>query len=86
MNRNNLKIKKAKVLKISGKNTISVVVENLKRHEKYHKVIQKSKKYLVHVKDETLYASGDEIQIIECRPLSKQKSWRFYKKIEREKI
>ena len=78
------RIKKAKVVKISGKNTISVLVETLKRHEKYHKVIQKSKKYLVHTTDESKYNVGDKVSIIECRPISKLKAWRIYNKEERE--
>ena len=65
-----------KVVKISGDKTISMVVERRVMHPRYHKVVKRFKKYLVH--DERNECKvGDEIIAIECRPLSKRKSFRL---------
>ena len=65
-----------KVVKISGDKTISMVVERRVMHPRYHKVVKRFKKYLVH--DERNECSvGDEVVAIECRPLSKTKSFRL---------
>ena len=65
-----------KVVTIAGDKTISIVVERRVMHPRYHKVVKRFKKYLVH--DESNQAKvGDEIIAIECRPLSKTKSFRL---------
>ena len=64
------------VIKKSGKKTISIVVERKVIHPRYHKTVKRFKKYLVH--DEKGQVSvGDTISAIECRPLSKTKSFRL---------
>ena len=65
-----------KVVRIAGDKTVSVVVERRVMHPRYHKVVKRFKKYLVH--DERNECSvGDEVVAIECRPLSKTKSFRL---------
>ena len=65
-----------KVVKISGDKTISMVVERRVMHPRYHKVVKRFKKYLVH--DERNECKvGDEVVATECRPLSKTKSFRL---------
>jgi small subunit ribosomal protein S17 len=64
------------VIKKSGEKTISIVVERKVIHPRYHKTVKRFKKYLVH--DEKGQVSvGDTISAIECRPLSKTKSFRL---------
>ena len=54
--------------------TIVVRVERRVMHPIYKKFITRSKKYAAH--DETnQFHTGDAVQIEECRPLSKRKSW-----------
>ena len=54
--------------------TITVLVERRVMHPVYHKFVKRSKKYLAH--DETKRAKlGDKVEIVECRPISKNKSW-----------
>ena len=65
-----------KVVKISGDKTISMVVERRVMHPRYHKVVKKFKKYLVHDERNELKV-GDEIIARECRPLSNTKSFRL---------
>ena len=65
-----------KVVTISGDKTVSIVVERRVMHPRYHKVVKRFKKYLVHDERNEVKV-GDEIIAIECRPLSKTKSFRL---------
>ena len=60
------------VMKISGKNTISVRVDRYVPHPKYKKYQVRSKNFLVHDPENTA-AVGDKVTIQESRPLSKSK-------------
>ncbi len=62
------------VVKISGDKTASIVVERRVMHPRYHKTVKRFKKYLIHDADNSL-SVGDEIVAVECRPLSKSKSF-----------
>ena len=54
--------------------TVVVNVQRRVSHPVYKKFITRSKKYMAH--DEANSAKkGDIVQIRECRPLSKRKSW-----------
>ncbi len=54
--------------------TVVVTVERVTRHPLYGKVIKKHKKYKAH--DENNEARvGDIVQIRECRPISKDKTF-----------
>ena len=64
------------VVKISGDKTASMLVERRVMHPRYHKVVKRFKKYLVHDERNEVKV-GDEIVAIECRPLSKTKSFRL---------
>ena len=54
--------------------TVVVVVESLKRHPLYRKVIRRRKKYKAHDADNGCQI-GDLVRIVESRPLSKEKRW-----------
>jgi small subunit ribosomal protein S17 len=64
------------VVKNSGDKTISVLVERKVLHPRYHKTIKRFKKYLVH-DEKNEVNEGDTVIAIECRPLSKTKSFRL---------
>jgi small subunit ribosomal protein S17 len=64
------------VVKNSGEKTVSVLVERKVLHPRYHKTIKKFKKYLVH-DEKNEVNEGDTVIAIECRPLSKTKSFRL---------
>ncbi len=54
--------------------TITVLVERRTMHPIYKKYLKRSAKYAAH--DENNVAKeGDKVQIIECQPISKRKSW-----------
>jgi small subunit ribosomal protein S17 len=62
--------------------TASVAVERLVKHPVYGKFIRRTSKILAH--DEKNEAKvGDTVEIAECRPLSKRKSWRIVNFVER---
>jgi small subunit ribosomal protein S17 len=64
------------VVKISGDKTASMLVERRVMHPRYHKVVKRFKKYLIHDEKNTLKV-GDKVIAVECRPLSKTKSFRL---------
>ena len=66
------------VVKKSGDKTASVLVERKVIHPKYHKTVKRFKKYLVHDEKNELN-EGDTVVAVECRPLSKTKSFRLKK-------
>lgn len=62
------------VVKKAGDKTVTVMVERRVIHPRYHKTVKRFKKYLIH--DENNEAKvGDEVQAVECRPISKSKSF-----------
>ncbi|MCP5149418.1 MAG: 30S ribosomal protein S17 [Chromatiales bacterium] len=62
--------------------TVTVVVERRVPHPKYKKYVRRRTKF--HAHDESNECRiGDRVSIIECRPLSKTKSWRVERIIER---
>ena len=64
------------VIKKAGDKTATVLVERRIIHPRYHKTVKRFKKYLIHdERNETNV--GDVVSAIECRPLSKRKSFRL---------
>ena len=56
--------------------TAVVKVERQIQHPLYKKRVKRSKKYQLH--DEgNVCQIGDSVKIIECRPISKNKTWRL---------
>lgn len=60
----------------SGDKTASISVERKIMHPKYHKIVKKYKKYLIHDEKNELEV-GDFVSALECRPLSKSKTFRL---------
>ena len=56
----------------------TIVVEVTRRvpHKLYKKVIKRKKRYAVHDENNTAKV-GDDVRIVETRPLSKRKRWRL---------
>jgi small subunit ribosomal protein S17 len=62
--------------------TITVLVERRVKHPLYQKYVRRSTRLLAH--DETNECKeGDKVSIEQCRPMSRRKSWRVCKIIER---
>jgi small subunit ribosomal protein S17 len=62
--------------------TVSVAVERIVKHPVYGKYLRRTSKYFAHDEENTCQ-QGDVVTIQECRPLSKNKSWRLIEVIER---
>lgn len=61
--------------------TRTVAVDYVHVHAKYGKSLRRQTKY--HVHDETDTAKlGDKVEIAQCRPMSKTKSWRLVKVVQ----
>ncbi len=62
--------------------TATVLIERKVKHPLYGKFVKKSTK--LHIHDENNECSmGDTVQITECRPMSKTKSWTLVKVVEK---
>ncbi len=77
--------RRTRVAVVDGDNrdkTIKVSIERLMKHPKYGKY--QRRRGILHVHDEKNEAKvGDVVEIVECRPISKTKSWRLCKIIRR---
>ena len=56
--------------------TIKVVMERRVKHPKYGKYIRRRTKLHAH-DEQNLAKIGDQVEIMECRPISKTKHWRL---------
>ena len=62
------------VVSSNSNKTIVVKVTRRVKHKLYKKIISNSKKYHAHDEDNN-YKVGDNVKIIETKPISKLKSW-----------
>lgn len=87
MTEQNLESKAAHALEgrvVSNKmnKTITVAIERRVRHPLYGKIISRRTKLKAHDENNECQ-EGDLVRIEECRPLSRMKSWRLVKVLER---
>ncbi|MGN0516830.1 30S ribosomal protein S17 [Eubacterium sp.] len=64
--------------------TVVVTIKDRVKHPLYNKIVDKSVKYKAHDENNEC-GVGDKVQIMECRPLSKDKNWRVVEIIEKAK-
>ena len=64
--------------------TIVVAIEDNVKHPLYKKVIKRTVKFKAH-DEENVCGIGDKVEIMETRPLSKDKNWRLVRIIEKAK-
>ena len=62
------------VVSDSNEKTIVVNVDRRVRHPLYKKTITRSSKFHAH-DENNIFKIGDNVKIIECRPIAKKKSW-----------
>ncbi|AIF50132.1 MULTISPECIES: 30S ribosomal protein S17 [unclassified Pelosinus] len=82
--RNDRKVKIGKVISDKMDKTIVVAIERLEQHPLYKKSIKKTVKFKAHDENNDSHI-GDIVEIMETRPLSKDKRWRVVEVIERAK-
>lgn len=64
--------------------TVVVTIKDKVRHPLYNKIVNRTVKYKAHDENNTC-GVGDKVQIMECRPMSKDKRWRVVEIIEKAK-
>ena len=70
------------VISNSGNKSVKVVINYKVKHPKYNKYVRRRTKLAVH--DERNQSGvGDLIEIAECRPRSKTKSWRLLRVLQK---
>ena len=70
------KTRRAVVTSKSGDKSITVQIDYRVKHPQYGKYIRRRTKLGVH-DPQNLAGVGDVVEIAECRPISKTKSWRL---------
>ncbi|MBM7037301.1 30S ribosomal protein S17 [Vibrio sp. qd031] len=74
-----------RVVSDKGDKSIVVAIERMVKHPIYGKFVKRTTK--IHAHDENNECGlGDTVEIRECRPLSKTKSWTLVKVVEKAKI
>jgi small subunit ribosomal protein S17 len=72
------------VTSAKGDKTITVKIDVVQRHRRYHKILRSTQKLYAH--DEANNANeGDTVRVVECRPMSRSKRWRLTEVLERAK-
>lgn len=84
-NRGDRRVQEGIVLSDVRQKTITVETRRLVKHARYGKYIFRSTH--LHVHDEKNEAKkGDRVEVVETRPISKQKRWRLVRIIERAAV
>ena len=78
------KLRQGKVVSAKMEKTIIVVIESRVRHPLYGKFMKRSKRFKAHDEESTC-GEGDTVEIMETRPLSKEKRWRVVRIVEKAK-
>lgn len=84
MERNLRKTRVGRVVSNKMQKTIVVAIEDNVKHPLYKKVIKKTVKFKAHDENNEC-GIGDTVEIMETRPLSKEKNWRLVRIIEKAK-
>ena len=82
--RNERKVREGIVVSNKMDKTVVVIEETMKLQKLYKKRVKTSKKYKAHDENNDC-GIGDKVQIMETRPLSKDKRWRVVTILERAK-
>ncbi len=84
MERNMRKTEVGKVVSDKMEKTIVVAVEDSVKHSLYGKIVKQTKRLKAHDENNECKV-GDRVEIMETRPLSKDKRWRLTSIVEKAK-
>ena len=79
------KIRFGRVISNKMDKTVVVAVETSKRHPLYKKIIKRIVKYKAH-DEKNECGPGDEVRIVETRPLSREKRWRVAEIVVKKEV
>ena len=71
----NAKVRQGRVVSNKMDKTVTVLVESRRRHPKYKRVVTYQSVFKAHDQNNECNI-GDQVRIVEVRPLSKDKRWR----------
>jgi small subunit ribosomal protein S17 len=71
-----------KVVSDARDKSVTVLVERRVKHELYGKIVIKSAKYHAH-DEKNEFKTGDLVEIVESRPISKTKNWVVSRLVEK---
>lgn len=83
VDRNSRKVREGIVVSNKMEKTVVVKIERRTQHPLYGKVVIRSNKFKAH--DEVGCDVGDVVEIMETRPVSKDKRWRVTRIVEKVK-
>jgi small subunit ribosomal protein S17 len=78
------KVRQGIVVSDKGEKTITVAIDVVKRHKRYHKIMRSTVKLYAHDERNDAHP-GDTVRVQECRPMSRSKRWRLVEVLERAK-
>jgi small subunit ribosomal protein S17 len=78
------KVRQGRVVSDKMNQTIVVAIAQIVRHPLYGKTMRRTKKFKAHDENNEC-GVGDTVEIMETRPISKEKRWRVVKVIEKAK-
>ena len=81
---NAAKVRQGVVVSDKGEKTITVAIDVVKRHKRYHKIMRSTVKLYAHDERNDAH-EGDTVRVQECRPMSRSKRWRLIEVLERAK-
>ena len=84
MERNSRKTRVGVVVSAKMDKTVVVAVKDNVKHPLYKKIMKRTITFKAH-DEENACRIGDKVQVMETRPLSKDKHWRVVKVIEQAK-
>ncbi len=82
--RNYRKVRIGRVVSDKMDKTIVVAIEDSVKHPLYGKVVKRTVKIKAHDENNTC-GVGDRVKVMETRPLSHDKRWRFVEIVEKAK-
>ena len=78
------KTRQGRVVSSKPDKTITVEIEDARRHPQYEKIVRRSRKLHAHdARNEA--GEGDLVRVVETRPLSRTKRWRLVEIVEKAK-
>jgi small subunit ribosomal protein S17 len=84
MERARRKLRSGRVISDSMEKTVVVAIETLVRHPLYGRIVRRTTKFKAH-DEENQCGVGDTVEIMETRPISKEKRWRVSRIVEKAK-
>jgi small subunit ribosomal protein S17 len=76
------KVRVGQVVTAGADKTIVVAVRTRVQHARYGKIVKRTSKFMAH-DEKNVCSVGDVVKIVETRPLSKRKRWRYVETIRK---